>query len=77
MPDKLIEVHLDYFGIKVKWELEVFISNDSIKTDFINQKITCLGIGKTMNTNNGSGPYMNEMNGFMKCSKEKRNIQTR
>jgi len=63
--DKLIEVHLDYFGRKTKRELELFTADDTVQVDFVNQKIFYLNRGKTIDTNNASDPYINELNHFL------------
>lgn len=38
--DKLVELHLDYFGRNSKREIEIYTEKGCIKGDFINEKIT-------------------------------------
>lgn len=46
--DKLVSVHLDYFGRASKREIEIFTDEDTIAGDLINQKITFLKEGRTL-----------------------------
>ena len=43
--DKVVELHLDYFGRKSIRRIELFTKNDTIVADLINQKIECLYTG--------------------------------
>ena len=47
-PDKIAEVHLDYFGRSTRRELELFTTDDTIICDFINNKITYLKSGRVI-----------------------------
>lgn len=38
--DKMVEIHLDYFGRKTIRKIELFMKDDTIEADLINQKIT-------------------------------------
>lgn len=38
-PDKMVEVHLDYFGRKAIRKIELFMKDDTIEADLINQKV--------------------------------------
>lgn len=44
--DKVVEVHLDYFGRKPVRQLELFTEDDTIVTDLIDQKIEWLSSGR-------------------------------
>lgn len=46
--DKVVEVHLDYFGRKAVRRLELFAENDTIIADLTDQKIEWLYAGKTL-----------------------------
>lgn len=46
--DKLLELHLDYFGRKAIRKMELFCADETIVFDLIEQKITWENLGKTL-----------------------------
>ncbi len=55
--DKLVEVHLDYFGRKPIRRIELFSEDDSIMADLIEQKIYWLNSGKEMDLSEDRDSY--------------------
>ncbi len=47
--DKIIELHLDYFGRKVQRKIELYTSEDTIVADLVDQKISWLRSGEEVN----------------------------
>ena len=47
-PDKIAEVHLDYFGRKTIREIQLFMKEDTILGDLVNNRITFLKNGKVI-----------------------------
>lgn len=47
-PDKIVELHLDYFGRFPTRKIDLFMENDSIVCDLINHKITFEREGRTI-----------------------------
>ena len=58
--DKLVSVHLDYFGRKTRRELELFLEGDVLLADFIAGKIRWLRSGKVMNFPQNRDDYQKE-----------------
>lgn len=46
--DKLVELHLDYFGRKTMRRIELFTKKDTIVADMLEQRIKWLGSGKVL-----------------------------
>ncbi|MBH1942480.1 Gfo/Idh/MocA family oxidoreductase [Mobilitalea sibirica] len=46
--DKMVELHLDYFGRKTMRVIELFTDNDTIKIDLVNSEIQYLCSGRTI-----------------------------
>ena len=46
--DKVIEVHLDYFGRKARRELELFCEEDTYACDLLENRMTALASGKSI-----------------------------
>ena len=55
--DKIVEVHLDYFGRKPQRIIELYTSEDTIVADLIEQKIHWLCSGKEMNLSEERDSY--------------------
>lgn len=55
--DKLVEVHLDYFGRKAIRKLELFTDEDTIEADLISSRITYQKSGKVIYFNEERNDY--------------------
>ena len=47
-PDKIAEVHLDYFGRKAVREMELFLKEETLRGDLVNNRIVFLKEGRTI-----------------------------
>lgn len=56
-PDKVVEVHLDYFGRKTQRKIELYTSEDTIVADLIDQKISWLCSGKVIDLSEDRDSY--------------------
>ncbi len=56
-PDKVVEVHLDYFGRRPIRKIELFSEDDTIVADLIEQKITWLSSGKILDLSEDRNSY--------------------
>ena len=75
--DKIIELHLDYFGKRTTRQLELFTNEGTLKADFISQTV-CFDNGVEIipyPVTKSDDPYVSEMNYFLDlCTgKETRN----
>lgn len=61
--DKLVELHLDYFGRKTIRQAELYMEDDTIIADLVNQKITYLKSGQIIDLSQ-------ERNEYQKCELE-------
>lgn len=55
--DKLVELHLDYFGEKDIRQLQLFTCNDTIEVDFLNNTIKYLSEGKVIEFDDDRNSY--------------------
>ena len=55
--DKIVEVHLDYFGRKTQRKIEFYTSDDTIVADLIEQKIKWLCSGKLIDLSEDRNSY--------------------
>lgn len=55
--DKIVEVHLDYFGKNTQRKIELYTSEDTIVADLIEQKISWLCSGKVINFSEDRDSY--------------------
>ncbi len=63
--DKLVEVHLDYFGRKTIREVQLFTERDTITADIANSEIRFLKSGKTVSFGEDKNDfYVREMETF-------------
>jgi len=69
--DKLVELHLDYFGREKKREIELFTNKGLIKADFINN-IIILPDGNTLKLKDND-MYKNELYHFLDLINSKKN----
>ncbi len=58
--DKLVSVHLDYFGRKARRELEIYLEDDVLQADFITGKIRWLKSEKNMSFVEDRDSYQKE-----------------
>lgn len=64
--DKIVELHLDYFGRHTIREVQLFMSGDTIIGDLIHSRITFLSSGKTVNFDEERDSYQRrELNHFI------------
>lgn len=63
-PDKLVELHLDYFGRVSQREMLLYTASDLIKADILNNKITFCVTGEVLDFDK-EDIYINEMNSFL------------
>lgn len=64
--DKLVEVHLDYFGRVPRREIEIFTETGMIVGDFINKRISYTDGRMTMDfSKNNKDMYIDEMKDFL------------
>lgn len=56
-PDKVVELHLDYFGRKTQRKIELYTADDTILADLIEQKISWLCTGKEVNLSEDRNSY--------------------
>lgn len=56
-PDKIVELHLDYFGRKTQRRIELYTKDDTIVADLIEQKICWLCTGKEVNLSEERNSY--------------------
>jgi len=64
--DKIVELHLDYFGRKAIRQIELFSENDTVRADLISQKIQYLYTGKTIDLSQERNEYqINELKHFI------------
>ena len=56
-PDKLVELHLDYFGRKTQRKIELYTADDTIVADLLEQKISWLCSGKEVNLSEDRNSY--------------------
>lgn len=62
--DKLVELHLDYFGRVSQRELLLYTASDLIKADILDNKITFCVTGEILSFDK-EDIYINEMNSFL------------
>lgn len=72
--DKLIEVHLDYFGRVPRREVEIYLEDDIIIGDFIKKEIRFLKKEKVFRFDN-IDMYIKEMKYFLELIANNKNIQ--
>ena len=63
--DKLLELHLDYFGRESKREIEIYTKENTIIGDFINKKIMFTDGRETIDLSNSENMYVKEMRTFI------------
>jgi predicted dehydrogenase len=64
--DKLVEIHLDYFGRFSRREIELFTKNGTITGDFINKRITFTDSRKPIDFSlENTDMYIEEMKSFL------------
>lgn len=64
--DKIVELHLDYFGRKTIREVQLFTREDTIVGDIANNKITFLRSGKIIDFNENRDDFQKrELNHFL------------
>lgn len=63
-PDKLVELHLDYFGKVSQREMLLYTASDLIKADILNNTITFCVTGDILSFDK-EDIYINEMNSFL------------
>lgn len=64
--DKIVELHLDYFGRKTIREIQLFTQEDTIVGDIANNNITFLKNGKTIDFNENRDDFQKrELNHFI------------
>lgn len=64
-PDKLIELHLDYFGIKDQRYVEIHTADECLVGDFINYEIRYLKSGNKVSFSEDKNEiYIRELNAF-------------
>ncbi len=75
--DKLVEIHLDYFGRKNIRNIRLFTNESTFLFDFLNGEITNETIGKTEYIPDNKGQF-NELNYFLDLTNNKKlsNINT-
>ena len=56
-PNKVVEVHLDYFGRKTQRKLEIFAEDDTIVADLLEQRISWLSSGKVVDLSEDRDSY--------------------
>lgn len=67
-PDKLVEVHLDYFGRKTERRLELFLDDSRMDVDIVNNSITIYENGTDrVLTFETKDFYVTEMEYFLDC----------
>lgn len=54
---RIIELHLDYFGRKNIREMEIFLTDETVKADLINGMVSYLISGKTVNLSEERNDY--------------------
>lgn len=70
--DKVVEVHLDYFGRKTQRKIELYTSEDTIVVDLIDQKINWLCSGKVVDLSEDRDSYqIRELQHFLDIAKGK------
>ncbi|MCO1601324.1 Gfo/Idh/MocA family protein [Desulfosporosinus nitroreducens] len=62
--DKLVELHLDYFGRVSQREMHLYTADELIKADVLNNRITFCSSGDMVNFDK-EDIYINEMKGFL------------
>ncbi|MDR3541399.1 MAG: Gfo/Idh/MocA family oxidoreductase [Desulfosporosinus sp.] len=62
--DKLVELHLDYFGRVPQREMLLYTADELIKTDILNNTITFCSTGAILSFDK-EDIYINEMNSFL------------
>ena len=67
--DKLVEVHLDYFGRKAQRRLVFFCVNNVIEMDFLNSEIKYSGETSKVVKVDSVDPYIEEMRYFFQLIK--------
>ncbi len=55
--DKIVEVHLDYFGRKTQRRIELYTAEDTMVVDLIEQRITWLCSGKVLDLSEDRNSY--------------------
>ena len=71
--DKLLEVHLDYFGRKNQRKLALFSADDIIEIDFLSNEIRYNGDSEIVIKIDNVDIYLNEMRYFfelIQCKRE-------
>lgn len=64
--DKIVEVHLDYFGRKTIRQIELFCKNDTIIADLISQKLQYLNANEIIDLSQERNEYqINELKHFI------------
>lgn len=71
-PDKMVELHLDYFGRKTVREIMLFTHEDTIVGDLANSTITWLKNGETIDFKQGRNDFQKkEMHHFLDMTEGK------
>ncbi len=64
--NKIVELHLDYFGRKTIREIQLFTKNDTLVGDIVNNKITFLNTGEVLDFQEQRDDYQKrELNHFL------------
>lgn len=64
-PDKLVEIHLDYFGRKTTRTMTLYTDDDTILADFVNEEINYQTTSKNISFKESNNDfYINEMQHF-------------
>ncbi|WP_373077082.1 Gfo/Idh/MocA family oxidoreductase [Fusobacterium varium] len=74
--DKLLEIHLDYFGCESRREIEIFTELGTIKGDFYNKNINFSWNNEVLKMNENEDIYIKEMKNFLNIIKGKKNNNT-
>lgn len=69
--DKLVEMHLDYFGKKDQRYIELFTEKDIIRGDFLQKKVEFLSSGQVIEFNEAVDHYEREIEQFYELLKTK------
>lgn len=65
-PDKIVELHLDYFGRKVQRYVEIFSRDDTVRFDFANARVEYLRDGRLIDFGESRNDFqMREIESFL------------
>lgn len=71
-PDKLVEIHLDYFGRDAKRILELYCENYVVNLDFVNMTVEYKGSKNRTETLERKDIYVEELNHFLAILERKK-----